>query len=138
MNYQTICDIIFKLYLYGDAFKMIHYCKELDSGFAHRKCDEIRDAINYYADTLAETYFGYAGRPNFSQLSIKQDINTTDDPGKLCGNVINLAESIRDYANKEKQLSSIVSDTDTFLSSLQKYTFLFTFDKVSKFKTQNA
>lgn len=136
MNFQTICDIIFKLYLYADAFKMIHYCTELTSGFAHGKCDEIRVLITIFADDLAEQYFGYAGRPDFDQLSLKQDINTSDDPGKLCGSVQKLVDPVWDYVSKKPELSNLVSLIDDFKGKLNKYAFLFTFDKVSNFKME--
>ena len=72
MSFQETCDIIFKLYLYADTAKMIHYT--IDSMHGHELADDVRDTIIDFTDDLAEQYFGYYGKPRFSQLSINQEI----------------------------------------------------------------
>lgn len=129
MSFQETCDVIFKLYLYADTAKMIHYT--IDSMHGHELADTVRDAIIEFADELAEQYYGYYGRPRFSQLSINHDIKVTDDINKLCQNCIDLVEPLRDEAEKNKKLSGIVSLMDSFKEKISKSAFLGTFDKVS-------
>ncbi len=132
MSYQETCDIIFKLYLYADTAKMIHY--SIDSMHGHELADEIRDAIIDFADDLAEQYFGYYGKPNFNQLSIKHDIKIDEDLGKLCQNCLDTVEIVRTECNKVPKLSGIVSLVDDFKEKMSKFVFLGTFDKVSNIK----
>ena len=80
MSFQETCDIIFKLYLYADTAKMIHYT--IDSMHGHELADDVRDTIIDFADDLAEQYFGYYGKPRFSQLSINQEIKIDEDINK--------------------------------------------------------
>ncbi|GEM_PF-6601587 len=130
--YNTVCDIIFKLYLYSDTAKMIHY--SIDSMHGHELADEVRNTIMDFADELAEQFFGYYGKPRFEQLSIKHDIKIEDDLGKLCQNCIDTVEVIRTEANKNDKLSGIVSLIDGFKEDMSKLVFLGTFDKVSNVK----
>lgn len=134
MNYKEICDIIFKLYLYADTAKMIHY--SIDSMHGHELADDVRDTIIEFADELAEQYFGYYGKPNFNQLSIKHDIKISDDLGRLCQNCVNTVEVIRNDFNKNDKLSGIVSLIDGFKEKMSKLVFLGTFDKVSNLKLE--
>ena len=112
MEYKDICDIIFKLYLYADSAKMIHY--SIESMHGHELADDVRDAIIEFADELAEQFFGYFGRPSFDQLSIKHDIKVENDINKLCQNCIDTVEVIRTSFNKNDKLSGIVSLIDGF------------------------
>lgn len=130
--YNTVCDIIFKLYLYSDTAKMIHY--SIDSMHGHELADEVRNTIMDFADELAEQFFGYYGKPRFEQLSIKHDIKIEDDLGKLCQNCIDTVEVVRTEANKNDKLSGIVSLIDGFKEDMSKLVFLGTFDKVSNVK----
>ena len=132
MSFQETCDIIFKLYLYADTAKMIHF--SIDSMHGHELADEIRDAIIDFADELAEQYFGYYGKPNFNQLSIKHDIKIDEDLGKLCQNCLDTVEIVRTECNKVPKLSGIVSLVDDFKEKMSKFVFLGTFDKVSNIK----
>lgn len=132
MNYKDICDIIFKLYLYSDTAKMIHY--SIDSMHGHELADDVRDTIIEFADELAEQFFGYFGRPQFNQMSIKQDIKVENDINKLCQNCIDTVEVIRTAFNKNDKLSGIVSLIDGFKEKISKLAFLGTFDKVSNIK----
>ena len=131
-TYQTVCDTIFKLYLYSDTAKMIHY--SIDSMHGHELADQVRDDIIDFADELAEQYFGYYGRPSFNQLSIKHDIQIDDDLNKLCQNAINTIDFLREEFNKNDKLSGLVSLIDSFKEKLSKNAFLGTFDKVSNLK----
>lgn len=132
MEYKDICDIIFKLYLYADSAKMIHY--SIESMHGHELADDVRDAIIEFADELAEQFFGYFGRPSFDQLSIKHDIKVENDINKLCQNCIDTVEVIRTSFNKNDKLSGIVSLIDGFKEKMSKLSFLGTFDKVSNIK----
>lgn len=132
--YQTICDIIFKLYLYADAAKMIHY--STDSMHGHKLADDVRDAILEFADELAEQYFGYYGKPRYSQLSVSHEINADEDINKLCKNCIAMILPIRSSFNESDQLSGIVSLIDSFKEKMAKMVFLGTFDKASKSNTK--
>ena len=132
MNFQEVCDIIFKLYLYADTAKMIHYTT--DSMHGHKLADEVRDTIIGFTDDLAEEFFGYYGKPRFGQLSIKHDIKVEDDLNKLCQNCLNEVEVIREEANKDSKFSGIVSLIDSFKEKMSQNVFLGTFDKVSNYK----
>ena len=133
-TYQTVCDTIFKLYLYSDTAKMIHY--SIDSMHGHELADQVRDDIMEFADELAEQYFGYYGRPSFNQLSIKHDIKIDDDLNKLCQNAIDCVEFLREEFDKNSKLSGLVSLIDSFKEKLSKNAFLGTFDRVSKMKLE--
>lgn len=132
MSFQETCDIIFKLYLYADTAKMIHYT--IDSMHGHELADDVRDCIIDFADELAEQYFGYYGRPRFTQLSIKHDIKIEEDINKLCQNCVDLVEPVRSECEKNSKLSGIVSLVDGFKEKMSKLVFLGTFDKVSNIK----
>lgn len=132
MNYKEVCDIIFKLYLYADTAKMIHY--SIDSMHGHELADEVRDCILDFTDELAEQFFGYYGRPSFNQLSINHKVKIDDDLNKLCQNCINEVEVIHEEASKNTKLSGIVSLIDGFKEKLSKLAFLGTFDRVSNIK----
>ena len=132
MNFQTICDVIFKLYLYADNAKMIHYT--ISTMHGHELADDVRDAIVDFADELAEQYFGYFGRPRFGQLSVKQDIEVEEDINSLCKKCVALVEPVREECNKTSKLSGLVSLVDSFKEKMSKLVFLGTFDKVSNVK----
>lgn len=132
MSFQETCDIIFKLYLYADTAKMIHYT--IDSMHGHELADDVRGCIIDFADELAEQYFGYYGRPRFTQLSIKHDIKIEEDINKLCQNCVDLVEPVRSECEKNSKLSGIVSLVDGFKEKMSKLVFLGTFDKVSNIK----
>ena len=132
MSFQETCDFIFKLYLYADNAKMIHYT--IDSMHGHELADDVRDTIIEFADDLAEQYFGYYGKPRFGQLSVKQEIKTTEDINKLCQQCIDIAEVIRSECDNNTKLSGIVSLVDSFKENMSKLVFLGTFDKVSSTK----
>ena len=132
MSYQETCDMIFKLYLYADTAKMIHY--SIDSMHGHELADDVRDTIIEFADELAEQYFGYYGKPRFGQLSIQRDIKIEEDINKLCHNCLDMVEIVRTECNKNNKLSGIVSLVDSFKEKMSKLVFLGTFDKVSNIK----
>jgi DNA-binding ferritin-like protein len=134
MEITQIADIIFKLYLYADATKMIHYTTE--SNHAHELCDTVRDTINDFADELAEQSFGYYGKPSYTQLTKLNnlEINETDDLGELCGRASEIVDILRTEFSKNDKLSGIVSLIDDYKGSMQKNMFLCSFDKVSNYK----
>ena len=129
---KTICDILMKLYLYADMTKMIHY--STDKNHAHELCDIIRDEITSFADKLAEQYFGYGGKPSFSDFSFKQSIKSTDNLGALCKSVTELVDWLRVEINEDPKLSNLVSLIDDFKGDMAKDVFLATFDNVSNYK----
>lgn len=133
--FELICDSIFKLYLYADMTKMIHY--STDSNHCHEHCDVVRDAIHDFTDELAEQFFGYYGKPSFSDMSLNHDIRKTDDLGKLCGYVMDLVEPIQNKCKSVSKLSGIVSLIDDFKGKLSKLILQATFDKVSNYKLKN-
>ena len=112
MDKYNISDIVFKLYLYADATKMIHYTT--DSMHAHELCDTVRDTIIDFADELAEQSFGYYGKPDFSRMTKLNslEIKETDDLGELCKNA-------------------------TDKGKMSKNIFLCSFDKISNYNYQN-
>ena len=134
MELRQITDIIFRLYLYADLTKKIHY--STDSNHAHEMCDKIRNTIVDFADELAEETFGYYGKPSYSDLpSINSlEINETDDLGELCSRASETVDILRTEFNKNEKLSGIVSVIDDYKGDMQKNIFLCSFDKVSNFK----
>ena len=135
-NYE-ISDIVFKLYLYADATKMIHYTT--DSNHAHELCDIIRDTITEFADELAEQSFGYYGKPEYtsmtklSELSIKE----TSDLGELCKNATEIVDILKKEFSKDEALSGLVSLIDDYKGDMSKNMFLCSFDKVSNYKIKD-
>lgn len=129
---NNICDLVFRLYLYADMTKMIHY--STNSNHCHELCDQVRDEIVEFADNLAEQYFGYQGKPSFTDMSLKHDVQMTEDIGELCKTVSNMLSDLRTTCDKNPKLSNIVSLIDDFKGELNKYAFLATFDKVSNYK----
>jgi DNA-binding ferritin-like protein len=129
---QEVCDILMKLYMYADVTKMVHYTTE--SNHAHELCDIIRDNIVDFADELAEQYFGYDGKPSFSDFSFDQSINKTDDLGALCKSVSDMVNEFRTKCDKDEKLSNLVSLIDDFKGDMDKDAFLATFDKVSNYE----
>ena len=134
MEISQISDIIFKLYLYADATKMIHYTT--DGNHAHKMCDKIRNTIVDFADELAEQTFGYYGKPSYTQLTKlnKLEINETDDLGELCARASEIVDILRTEFNKIDKLSGVVSLIDDYKGAMQKNMFLCSFDKVSNYK----
>ena len=131
---QEICDILMKLYMYADVTKMVHYTTE--KNHAHELCDIIRDDITEFADDLAEQFFGYNGKPSFSDFSFDQSINQTDDLGELCKSVSEMVDELRKECDKDSKLSNLVSLIDDFKGDMSKDAFLATFDKVSDYKME--
>ena len=131
---QEVCDIIMKLYMYADVTKMVHY--STDKNHAHELCDIIRGNILDFADELAEQFFGYSGKPSFSDFSFNQSINKTDDLGQLCKVVSEMVDEFRGKCDDNDKLSNIVSLIDDFKGDMAKDAFLATFDKVSDYKIE--
>lgn len=131
MTVSEISDIVFKLYLYADATKKIHYTTE--KNHCHQLCDDVRDTILDFVDELAEQSFGYYGKPSYSDLSNINDleINETEDLGELCDRASEMVDLMRTEFNKNEKLSGIVSLIDDYKGKMQKNKFLCTFDKVS-------
>lgn len=132
MQLKDICDIIFKLYLYADNTKMIHYSTDLNH--EHELADKLRDKILSFVDDLAEETFGYFGKPSFNDMSLKQNISVEKDLSKICQQCINIVAPIRTNFDKNEKLSGIVSLIDDFKGDLGKMSFLGTFDRVSNYK----
>lgn len=131
MDFKTICDSIFRLYLYADVCKMIHYSTV--SNHEHELSDKIRDVIIDFTDDIAESTFGFYGKPKFSDMNIKVDIQSTNDLGKLCQHIVNVVEPMRKEFLKNEKLSGLVSLIDDFKTEMSKSVFLATFDKVSNY-----
>lgn len=134
MTISDICDVIFRLFLYADNTKMIHY--SIDSNHGHELADEIRDNILEFVDELAEQTFGYYGKPAFHNMSLKQDITIEDDLGKLCQRCIDVVIPMRKEFNKNDKLAGIVSLIDDFTGTMGQMTFKGNFDKVTSYKLQ--
>lgn len=130
--FNDICDMLFRLYLYADMTKMIHY--STDSNHCHELCDKVRDIINDFSDSLAEQYFGYYGKPSFSDLTLEHDVKYTDDLGELCKTVVDSTDELRKRCENEPKLQNLVSLIDDFKGNMEKQMFLATFDKVSRVK----
>ena len=136
MNEYNISDIVFKLYLYADAAKMIHYTT--DSNHSHELCDTVRDTIIDFADELAEQSFGYYGKPDYSSMTKLNslEIKETSDLGELCGYATEIVESLRTEFSKNNKLSGLVSLIDDYKGAMSKNVFLCSFDKVSNYKVK--
>lgn len=130
--FEDICNLVFSLYLYADMTKMIHY--STDSNHCHILCDEVRDDIISFADDLAEQYFGYHGKPSFSDMSLQHDVKTIDNIGEICKTVASMTDSLRKQCQNDSKLQNIVSLIDDFKGKMEQKMFLATFDKVSNYK----
>lgn len=132
MNIREICDIIFRLFLYADNTKMIHY--STDSNHGHELADEIRDNIYDFVDSLAEQTFGYYGKPSFRDMTLAHDITVEDDLARLCQHCIDVVTPMRTAFVKNDKLAGIVSLIDDFTGLMGQMAFKSTFDKVSNYK----
>ncbi len=132
MTIKQICDVIFRLYLYADSTKMIHY--STDKNHTHELADQVRDTILDFVDDLAEQTFGYYGKPKYNDMSLKLDIMYEDDLVKICQHVVDVIEPIKKEFAKNEKLSGTVSLIDDFKGELSKLSFLGSFDKVSNYK----
>ena len=130
--FNDICDMIFRLYLYADMTKMIHY--STGSQHCHTLCDDVREKILEFTDELAEQYFGYHGKPSFSDFSLQHDVKTTSDIGELCKTVAEMTDNLRNKCESNSKLQNIVSLIDDFKGDMMKLMFIATFDKVSNYK----
>lgn len=131
MELTNFNDTVFRLYLYADATKMIHYTT--DKNHEHELCDTIRDTILDFVDELAEQYYGYQGKPSYSSFTKLSDldINETDDLAQLCKSASDLVDMLRSEAEKDSKLGNIVSLIDDYKGKMNKNLFLCTFDKIS-------
>ncbi len=134
MQIKDICDVIFKLYLYADNTKMIHYSTDINH--EHELADDLRDTILTFVDNLAEGTFGYYGRPSFNDMSLKQSISVERDLNKICQQCINIITPLRTDFSKNDKLSGIISLIDDFTGKLGKIAFRGTFNKVSNYKLE--
>lgn len=126
---KNIYDAIFRLYLYADTCKIIHYTTDKNHG--HELADEIRNSILDFVDDFAEQFFGYHGKPNKSELTVKLDVKEEDKLDSICQDVIDIVEPLRTEFNKNPKLSNLVSLIDDFKGSMHKCKFLSTFDHLS-------
>lgn len=126
---KNVYDAIFRLYLYADTCKIIHYTTDKNHG--HELADEIRNNILEFVDELAEQFFGYNGKPSKSELTIKLDVKEEDRLDAICQDVLNVVEPLRNEFNKNDKLSNLVSLIDDFKGSMNKCKFLTTFDHLS-------
>lgn len=126
---KNVYDAIFRLYLYADTCKIIHYT--CDKNHAHELADEIRNSILEFVDELAEQFFGYNGKPNKSELTVKLDVKEEDSLDAICQDVMDVVEPLRTEFNKNPKLSNLVSLIDDFKGSMNKCKFLATFDHLS-------
>lgn len=129
MQIKSICDAVTRLYLYADNTKFIHY--STPKNHMHKLCDEVRDRILEFTDELAESCFGYQGKPSYSDFSIKTEITTSEDLRDICENCIGVVIELRKECEKEEKLSGVVSLIDDFMATMDKEKFLCTFDKLS-------
>lgn len=126
---KNVYDAIFRLYLYADTCKIIHYTT--DKNHCHELADEIRDNILDFVDELAEQFFGYNGKPSKSELTIKLDVKEEDRLDAICQDVLDVVEPLRTEFNKNDKLSNLVSLIDDFKGSMNKCKFLATFDHLT-------
>jgi hypothetical protein len=128
LDRKEVANVVFKLYLYSDVCKMIHYStKKIHE---HKQADEIRDTIMDFADKLAEQSFGFTGLPNFNDFSLKLSVKKTKDLSQLCQNVFSLISNFEEKI-KNNKYSGIISLIDDFKGKLSNLVYLNMFDKVS-------
>lgn len=131
MTFKQICDSIFRLYLYADLTKKIHY--STDKNHTHELCDELRDSIVEFTDSFAEQSFGYYGKPSFNDFSklSKTTIDETDDLKAICERIEGIISALKSEYSKNNKLAGTVSLIDDFQGKLNQTKFLCTFDKIS-------
>lgn len=122
-------DSIFRLYLYADTCKIIHYT--CDKIHTHELADKIRDAIIDFTDKFAEQFFGTNGKPNKSELTVKLDVKEEDNLENICRDVIDIVEPLRKELSKNPNMSDLVSLIDDFKGKMKQDKFLTTFDHLS-------
>ena len=128
---RELISLVFRLYLYADLTKKIHYATE--KSHIHKLCDEVRLSLTDFADNLAEQIFGFYGRPSkdlFPKLS-SLDISDDLDLSGICMKTSEMVELLRQNVSSEPKLSGVVSLIDDFKGQMAKYMFLATFDNVA-------
>lgn len=128
---KEFINIVFKLYLYADLTKKIHYTTEKSN--THKLCDEVRDAITSFSDDVAEQFFGVFGKPTLdlfprlNQLSINEDL----DLSGICDKMITTAIALKKVFDVDERLVGTQSLIDDFCGEMSKFKFLSTFDELN-------
>ena len=131
---KTVCNLIFRLYAYSDATKIIHY--STNSNHTHQLCDEIRDTILDFVDDLAEQSFGIIGKPSFNDMELTSDITVSDNLDGICTDAMASVEDYYSKCTKDPKMTPIVSLIDDFNGKMSQKKFLATFDKHSNYKNK--
>lgn len=131
MTIKDFCKSVSRMYVYADMLKAIHLSTE--KHWIHVYCDQFQDDIRSFLDDLCEQYFGYYGRPSFSDFDFEQEVYKEEDLSKLLKRVMDVVVQIQDEVKDKPELSGIVSLIDDFKGTLTKDTYLSTFDKMSNY-----
>lgn len=126
MNYGDLCDCIMRLFLYSDATKFIHYTT--DSSHMHELCDETRDCIIAFADSLAEMLFGVVGKPSLSDFADDLMLGKLMTLEEICQHCMDLTDGLKDVIGDNPKLDNVVSLIDDFNGKIAQKKFLATFD----------
>ena len=129
MQVKEICEAVTRLYLYADNTKFIHY--NTPKNHMHELCDEVRDEILKFVDVLAETLFGFQGKPSYTDFSMNTKIDTSDDLRVICDKCAGIVALIKTECSKDDKLAGVVSLIDDFTAVLGQKKFLCTFDRLS-------
>lgn len=132
MTKKEFCQSVNRMYFYADMLKAIHL--STDKHWIHNYCDHFQNDIRAFLDELCEQYFGYYGRPQFSDFSFKDvDVYEEKDLSKLLKHVMDVVTPIQEEVKDIPQLSGLVSLIDDFKGILNKNVYLSTFDKMSSY-----
>ena len=132
MEIKTFCNYLVSMYLYTDMLKWIHLSTK--KHWIHNYCDQFQDDIRKFLDELSEQFFGYYGRPNFSDFSFEQKVEMEEDMAKIMVKLQDIVTVIQDDVKDNTHLSGIVSLIDDFKGKLGKMVYLSKFDDISSFE----
>lgn len=135
MNTKEFCDSIVRMHLYSNMVKYIHLTTDIAR--LHTICDEVEGEIRKFVDSLCEQYFGYYGKPKFSDFKYTSNIYEEEDLVKLLNRVFDIVTYIKDELSSVDKLSGIISLIDDFTGTLNKYIYLCSFDKISSYKSED-
>lgn len=129
-------NYIFELYLYCDIMKMKHYATDIHT--EHIRIDEFQDKLRELTDEVAEQIYGYFGKPDFNDFTLKLNVKQEKDLGKLLGLMFTIVNNIKELFVDNDKLSGTISLLDDFKGQIQQFIYLTSFDKISTFKLKES
>lgn len=132
MNLKFFNDALTKTLLCCLTLKFIHY--STDKNTEHTRMDEFMTTIQEKADKLAECVYGYYGKPEHSSFSLEQGITPNRNPVHMLDIIHDQLVVLREQIIKDKNTDGIISVIDDFMSDINQFKYLCTFDRITVYR----